>query len=302
MIREILILIFMSILLAGCMTGQSQEMGTIQLTSLPSGAQIYLDNQFRGNTPGTITGIEPGNHTVEFRSVGYKNWKANIVVLSGSSNYFADMTAQPDSPSSAESSVTDTAAIPTLMTITVSKEQMIVKDSNVFSGTATGTGSVSLTLYGPGYYANGILLSQVKPNAASMWTYTWNPGSRIQSGTYTIIAEDTEKTVSERAAFTVTGDGVVTVTPNSYAVSNGDTIIFSGRCTTGAPNVRIRLLGPGRFSSGVDLGTISVTADQTWKFRSTIDSTMPTGIYTVYVSDIPETTSGSSQFTIGYAS
>lgn len=301
MIREILILIFVTILLAGCITDQPAETGTIQLTSLPSGAEIYLDDQFRGNTPSTITGIEPGNHTIEYRSGGYKSWKANIMVLSGTSNYFSDLTAQPDSPSSADSSVTKTAT-PTRVTITVSKERMIVKDSNIFSGTATGTSSVSLTLYGPGYYTNGIVLSQVKPNAANMWTYTWNPGSKIQSGTYTIIVDDMEKTVSDQAKFTVIGDGVVTVSPSSYAVSNGDTVTFSGRCTTGAPNVRLKLFGPERFTSEGDLGTISVTADQTWKFRYTIDSTMPTGIYTIYVSDVPETTTGSSQFTIGYAS
>jgi hypothetical protein len=301
MIREILILIFVTILLAGCITDQPAETGTIQLTSLPSGAEIYLDDQFRGNTPSTITGIEPGNHTIEYRSSGYKSWKANIMVLSGTSNYFSDLTAQPDSQSSADSSVTKTAT-PTRVTITVSKERMIVKDSNIFSGTATGTSSVSLTLYGPGYYTNGIVLSQVKPNAANMWTYTWNPGSKIQSGTYTIIVYDMEKTVSDQAKFTVIGDGVVTVSPSSYAVSNGDTVTFSGRCTTGAPNVRLKLFGPERFTSEGDLGTISVTADQTWKFRYTIDSTMPTGIYTIYVSDVPETTTGSSQFTIGYAS
>jgi hypothetical protein len=301
MIREILILIFVSILLAGCITDQPAETGTIQLTSLPSGAEIYLDNQFRGNTPSTITGIEPGNHTIEYRSSGYKSWKANIMVLSGTSNYFSDLTAQPDSQPSADSSVTKTAT-PARVTITVSKERMIVKDSNIFSGTATGTSSVSLTLYGPGYYTNGIVLIQVKPNAANMWTYTWNPGSKIQSGTYTIIVDDMEKTVSDQAKFTVIGDGVVTVSPSSYAVSNGDTVTFSGRCTTGAPNVRLKLFGPERFTSEGDLGTISVTADQTWKFRYTIDSTMPTGIYTIYVSDVPETTTGSSQFTIGYAS
>jgi hypothetical protein len=301
MIREILILIFVTILLAGCITDQPAETGTIQLTSLPSGAEIYLDDQFRGNTPSTITGIEPGNHTIEYRSSGYKSWKANIMVLSGTSNYFSDLTAQPDSQPSADSSVTKTAT-PTRVTITVSKERMIVKESNIFSGTATGTSSVSLTLYGPGYYTNGIVLIQVKPNAANMWTYTWNPGSKIQSGTYTIIVDDMEKTVSDQAKFTVIGDGVVTVSPSSYAVSNGDTVTFSGRCTTGAPNVRLKLFGPERFTSEGDLGTISVTADQTWKFRYTIDSTMPTGIYTIYVSDVPETTTGSSQFTIGYAS
>lgn len=301
MIREILTLILVSILLAGCITDQPPEKGTIQLTSLPSGAEIYLDDQFRGDTPSTIMGIEPGNHTIEYRSNGYKNWKADITVPSGTSNYFAALTAKPASEPSADSSVTKTAS-PATVTVKVSKQQMIVKDSNIFSGTATGTSSVTLTLFGPGYYANGIVLDKVKPDAASAWSYTWNPGTKIQSGTYIIIVNDAGRTVSARATFSVIGDGVVTVTPSSYAVSTGNTVTLSGRCTTGAPNVRLTLFGPGRFTSGVNLGTISVTADDTWSYRYTIDKTMQTGIYTIYASDVPETTKGSSQFTIGYVS
>ena len=169
---------------------------------------------------------------------------------------------------------------------------MIIGDTNTFSGTATGTGSVTLTLFGPGYYANGIVLEQVKPDSVNEWSYTWNPGTAIQSGTYTIVADDAGKTVSDRVQFTAIGDGVVTVTPSSYAVGTGETLTLSGRCTTGARNVEIVLFGPERFASGVDLGTIPVTADKTWSFRYTTDSTMPAGIYTIYASDVPKTAHG----------
>jgi hypothetical protein len=300
MIREIFILAFVSILLAGCISGQPAESGALELTSSPTGAEIYLDNQFRGSTPTTISGVEPGNHTLELRSKGYRSWKATVAVPSGTSNYFAALTALPGSELSLDSKGTETALAG--VTITVSKEQMIVKESNIFSGTATGTGSVFLTLFGPGYFSDGVVLSQVTPNVANIWSYTWNPGSKIQSGTYTIVASDPGKTVSDQKKFTVIGDGVVTVTPSSYAVGTGDTVTLSGRCTTGAPNVRLTLFGPERFNSGIDLGTISVTADQTWRFRYTTDFTMPAGVYTIYVKDVPETTSGTSQFTIGYAS
>ncbi|MDD1684582.1 MAG: hypothetical protein LUQ19_01685, partial [Methanoregula sp.] len=98
------------------------------------------------------------------------------------------------------------------------------------------------------------------------------------------------------------GDGVVGVTPSSYAISQGETVTFSGRCTTGAPGVQLTIFGPERFASGVSLGTVSVMGDQTWSFRYTTDLTMPTGVYTIYASDVPQTATGSSQFTIGFAS
>lgn len=301
MIREILVLALVSILLAGCISSLPADKGILQLTSSPAGAEIYLDNQYRGTTPGTIDGVEYGSHTLEFRSKGYNSWKDTITVPSGTSHYFAALTAQPGSEPGTDRSPTATA-VPTAVTIRVSRNQMIVGDTNTFSGTATGTSSVILTLFGPGYYADGIVLDQVKTGAADSWSYTWNPGTKIQSGTYTIVVSDAGMTVSDRSQFTAIGNGVVTVTPSSYAIGKGSAVIFSGKCTTGAQNVEIVLFGPERFASGVGLGSFSVMADQTWSYRFATDVTMPTGIYTIYVSDDPKTTSGSSQFTIGFAS
>lgn len=301
MIRKIFILLFVSILLAGCITGEPAEKGTLQLTTSPTGAEIYLDNQFKGSTPSTISGIEPGSHTLEVRSKGYTSWKSVVTVSSGTSNYFAALTAQPGSEPETEISPTATAE-PIAVTIIVSRDRIIVGDSVTFSGIATGTKSVGLTIFGPGKYTNGVVLDEVKPDAGDDWTYTWNPGTKIQSGTYTIIVHDAGKTISKRATFTVTGDGVVSVSPNSYAVVTGETIILSGRCSTGAPTVKVVLSGPGRFGGGVDIGNVQVMADQTWSMRYTTDLSMPTGVYSVYVSDVPQSTTGSTQFTIGFAS
>ena len=77
---------------------------------------------------------------------------------------------------------------------------------------------------------------------------------------------------------------------------------FSGLCTTGAQNVFLVLYGPDKYSSGVDLGAISVMGDKTWSFKYNVDSSAPTGTYTINVYDIPKTTSSSTQFTVGYTS
>lgn len=301
MIRKILITIFIMILLAGCMTSQPAEPGTIQLTSSPSGAEIYLDSQYRGTTPSTIAGIDPGNHTLEFRSPGHASWKSTITVPSGTSNYFAALSALAVTPQVTYTSPV-TTPVPAMVTVRVSREQMIVGDSNTFSGTAEGTDSVILTLYGPGYYANGIVLDTVRPAADGSWSYSWTPGSAIQSGTYTMIATDTGRTGTDRVQFRVIGKGVVTVIPSSYAIAKGETFTLSGRCTTGATAVSLVLFGPERFTGGMDLGTITVTAEQTWSYQYKTDLTMPAGVYSVYVSDVPKTTSGTTQFTIGFAS
>ncbi len=299
MTRKFLIIIFVCTLLAGCLTSQP-ESGTLQLTSSPAGAEIYLDSQYRGSTPSTISGVVTGNHTLEFRLNGYRSWKTAITVPPGTSNYFAFLTAQPGSQQGMDIRPVATAISPADVTVRISNERMIIGDTNTFFGTATGTASVTLTLFGPGSYANGKILDTVKPDDLENWMYTWDPGTKIQPGTYTIIASDAGETVSDRISFMAIGNGVVSVTTSSYAVGRGESITISGRCTTGAPTVSLVLSGPERFSGGVDLGTFPVMADQTWSFRYFVDNTMPTGIYTLSASDVPETASGTSQFTIGY--
>ncbi len=303
MLREIVIgILAAGILLAGCVADVPAEKSTLELTSSPSGAEIYLDSQYQGTTPGTITGIDPGSHTLEFRMSGYTSWQSVVTVPSGTSNYFADLAANPVAVQPTADTGSISTGIPPSLTVKVSRDEMIIGDSIVFSGTCTGCTNIVLTLYGPGYYSDGVVLDTVRTNSINAWTYTWNPGTKVQSGTFTIVVRDAAGTVSDRKDFRAIGNGVVSVVPSSYAASPGNSITFSGRCTTGARNVRLVLYGPDRFSTGVDLGTFSVTADNTWSYRSKLESTMPTGTYTASVSDVPKTTSGSAQFTIGYAS
>lgn len=302
MIRKITILaLIFFVLLSGCTTPDKvAETGTIQFTSSPAGAQIYLDSQFRGNTPGTVTGIQPGNHTLEFRYPGYASWSTSMVVSAGSNNVFAALLPQAGSMSGSVITTTPLSATPVSVTLQLGKDSMIIGDSNVFSGRAAGCDNVLLTLYGPGSYANGVSIAQPDVNSLGSWSYTWNPGSSIQSGTYTILVTDPNQVVSERQEFSVIGGGQVTVISNSYAAARGDTLRFSGICTTGAKNVQLVLYGPDRYAGGVELGTFSVMADKNWNFRYPLDTTMPTGVYTMYVYDVPKTTSGTTQFTVGY--
>jgi len=287
------------VLISGCIS--SQEKGTLQLASSPSGAQVYLDSQYQGSTPNTITNVDPGNHTLEFRYPGYQSWSTVILVSSGSSHYYAALTRLPDIPVPQDKSPQITPS-PSQVTVQASKDIMIIGDSILFSGTSFGTDSVLLTLYGPGYYYYGVLLDKPNVNSVGSWSYTWNPGFSIQSGSYTMVVEDAKKTTSGRVEFSAVGGGVVSIAANSYAAAPGETITFSGQCTTGAQNVLLVLYGPARYSSGVELGSLSCLADKTWNFKYTLESSMPAGYYTMYVYDLPKTSSSTTQFTVGFTS
>jgi len=301
----VLLSIFFCILISGCLSNQGQGTGTINLTSTPTGAEVYVDNQYRGTTPGTIPDLPAGVHTVELRLQGYQTWSTGMTLSSGTYQFDAILTpvTQPSvQPSAGITQQATLSAAQTRVTVQASKDPMIIGDSMTFSGMCIGSSGVLLTLYGPGYYSKGVLLGDTKPNSVGLWSYTWNPGMSIQSGSYTMVVNDAKKISSDGVAFSVIGGGEVAISANSYSAAKGDTILFSGRCTTGSQNVLLVLYGPERFSSGVELGTFSVFADKTWNFKYSVDATMPTGIYTMYVYDVPKTTSGSTQFTVGYSS
>jgi hypothetical protein len=297
------IIVVVFVLLSGCLSGPDSQKGTISLTSSPSGAEVYLDNQYQGSTPVTVPEVVAGSHMLEYRHSGYKSWSTAITVKPGSSSFYAALIPQVPTQTSQYSgqTIVPTPA-QTVVTIQAGKKTMIIGDSNIFSGRADGTNSVLLTLYGPGKYSEGVSLVQQNVNDIGQWSYTWNPGSSVRSGSYTMIVSDSWKTTSERTEFAVIGGGLVSISSSSYALATGNTVTFSGQCTTGAQNVLLVLYGPGQFAGGVELGTFSVNADKTWSFKYTLDATSPTGTYTLYVYDVPKTTSSNTQFTVGYAS
>jgi hypothetical protein len=76
--------VILAIVLAGCSAPLPAGSGSVQVTSSPSGAEIYLDNEYRGTTPATIPAIPAGNHTLNVRERGYREWSAPITITRGS--------------------------------------------------------------------------------------------------------------------------------------------------------------------------------------------------------------------------
>lgn len=56
---------------------------TVTFTSDPSGAEIYIDGKFVGQTPSTIS-MYPGPHAVVVKAAGRKNWQRDLDVLKDS--------------------------------------------------------------------------------------------------------------------------------------------------------------------------------------------------------------------------
>jgi hypothetical protein len=87
MLRTIaLCLVVLSVFLAGCdsTSTRPEETGSVRILSSPPGAEIYLDSEYRGTTPATVTAVPAGNHTLEIRENGFDRWTGPVTVKEGS--------------------------------------------------------------------------------------------------------------------------------------------------------------------------------------------------------------------------
>jgi hypothetical protein len=57
--------------------------GTVNASSNPTGADVYADGDFVGNSPAVLR-LAAGKHTVAVKSSGYADWSKEITVQSGS--------------------------------------------------------------------------------------------------------------------------------------------------------------------------------------------------------------------------
>ena len=64
-------------------TTQPPPNGSIAITSIPSGAEVYIDGMHRGIAPAIFPEVLPGNHQVTLSSRGYDDWSHSVSVGSG---------------------------------------------------------------------------------------------------------------------------------------------------------------------------------------------------------------------------
>jgi hypothetical protein len=86
--------------------GATQPTGTgasnVTVGSTPVGAEIYLDQNFVGNTPSTIN-VPSGKHSVCVRKPGYQDWVRDMNFSGGAITLSAELVAGSNRPSSTAS-------------------------------------------------------------------------------------------------------------------------------------------------------------------------------------------------------
>jgi hypothetical protein len=61
----------------------TDAVGSIDVSSSPSGASIYVDAEYQGTTPDTVEGLDIGSHKLLLKKSGYDDWAKVVKVTSG---------------------------------------------------------------------------------------------------------------------------------------------------------------------------------------------------------------------------
>ncbi|WP_181391707.1 PEGA domain-containing protein [Methanospirillum lacunae] len=59
----------------------SSEYGALSVQSNPSGAGVYLDNEYKGITPVTLQGVRVGSHSVLIKTDGYSSYNGDVNII-----------------------------------------------------------------------------------------------------------------------------------------------------------------------------------------------------------------------------
>jgi len=127
-------------LIATATTTAQVTNGSIQVESNPSNAAVFLNTEYQGKTPLTLSNITHGTYRVLVQKIGYQDWSERISVTSG---------VRTDVYASLQIELTDTeavTAIPTATTVktTVSKTSTAKVPTPWPSGTSTPASPMSV--------------------------------------------------------------------------------------------------------------------------------------------------------------
>ena len=177
------------------------SIGRISILSEPAGANIYLDNTYRGLTPVILSDVPNGNHDVLIRQEGYQDYSRSVIVTADNQTIDATLigrTAVPTSSSTPRFTGTGTVvptAVPThgygSLSVATSPPGVLVSVDGVTRGVspamipmlAEGPHTVILSLDG---YQNLSTTILITPGATS--EFTTGLQKSAQSPGFTVLA------------------------------------------------------------------------------------------------------------------
>jgi len=98
----------------------TDESGSIEVTSSPSSAKVYLDSAYVGITPHTQQNVTLGSHEILVSKTGYENWSERVTVRNGlTTSVNANLDVTQTAVATSQPTVTPTTSVTKNSTIKV---------------------------------------------------------------------------------------------------------------------------------------------------------------------------------------
>jgi len=222
--------------------------GSLFVDSSPQSADVYVDGNYEGTSPLTVSGLEAGSHRVELHHAGYEVAMVNEQV-SPDQGTVADITLIPLSAGSGSGSIDVSTSVPGALVYLDGIYRGSIQSGTVFSIVAVSPGSHELLLHLPGYQD----FTQ---------TVAVNAGQEVSvSAAFTPLPAATQGSPSAPGG---TGSVIVTTTPAGGQVTidnafRGVAPVTIYNIAAGSHIVNIHLDGYSDWSSTVDVPANQVT-------------------------------------------
>jgi hypothetical protein len=277
------------ILSAGCAGLFGSGKGTIDVTSAPPGAEVFLDSQLRGTTPAALTDVPYGQHVLEVKNRGYVTFTMTLTVDS-TERIGVSATLVPETPPpqvTAGPAATGPSA-PSLVSIVAGRESVAAGNPISFRGMAeTGETNVVLYLQGPNLPEKGEIIANPEITLSRQWQYVYSVPVSLQPGKYTVTVTDSGKKNTGSVAFTVEKGTVSVAVSGTGTYTMGDMILFSGTDSVASGTSKLKFTVTSSDGITVFADDAIIKSDKTWSysFNSSAIAGHPRGFFTVKLQD-----------------
>ena len=150
--------------------------GSMFIESTPSGSDVYVDGNYEGVSPVTVSGLTDGPHIVELHHTGYDVQMRTVDVLSGQGSN-VNFAMNSYSQSTNVGSIDLTSNIPGAIVYLDGTYKGQVQDGNIFNIIEVSPGAHTVLVHAP-MYNDFVQTIQVNPGQISSATAVLSPSSQ----------------------------------------------------------------------------------------------------------------------------
>ncbi len=165
-----------------------EKYGSISVRSTPSGASVYLDGNYQGTTPMTISGVVKGGHMVELEKSGYYEWSGQVTVYAGQTTSVSQILNQIPNPSTGTISVSSTPGGAYIYLDGAYEGVTPYSGSYIIQNVESGSHTISARLSG---YQTSTVQTTVQGGGVATVTMPLTPVSTTTTGTLDITSNPT---------------------------------------------------------------------------------------------------------------